>query len=295
MIRLTSTDLISLITAQNGARAVVSYSDATGSAYTGGTQPTSITSATTTTICSSPAASIVRDIDFINIKNTFAGSHTITVQLNVSATLYVLVTMALLTDESLSYTHGSGWCAIDANGNRKEVTSSTFSSITNTGLTAGRVVFAGTGGLLSDDSGFTFNTSGDILTVGALVSTNSVTAGTTGSTHVFTGTAGGNIFSVKAASGGDAFLLFALAAGSGGGLSALNNALSDFEPMAITGETVTLKYRTGAGTSADGITVAAAGAVAFPQYTAATFVAGDKYLVVDASGNIHRSAVGPAS
>ena len=141
MIRLTSTDLISLITAQNGARAVVSYSDATGSAYTGGTQPTSITSATTTTICSSPAASIVRDIDFINIKNTFAGSHTITVQLNVSATLYVLVTMALLTDESLSYTHGSGWCAIDANGNRKEVTSSIFSSITVTGLTASLPVF----------------------------------------------------------------------------------------------------------------------------------------------------------
>ena len=133
MIRLTSTDLISLITAQNGARAVVSYSDATGSTYTGGTQPTSITSATTTTICSSPAASIVRDIDFINIKNTFAGSHTITVQLNVSATLYVLVTMALLTDESLCYTHGSGWCAIDANGNRKEVTSSIFSALTVTG------------------------------------------------------------------------------------------------------------------------------------------------------------------
>jgi len=30
-------------------------------------------------------------------------------------------------------------------------------------------------------------------------------------------------------------------------------------------------------------------------YTVATFAAGDKYLVVDASGNVHVSAIGPAS
>jgi len=37
------------------------------------------------------------------------------------------------------------------------------------------------------------------------------------------------------------------------------------------------------------------GAVRFGSYTATTFAAGDKYLVIDASGNIHRSAIGPAS
>lgn len=35
--------------------------------------------------------------------------------------------------------------------------------------------------------------------------------------------------------------------------------------------------------------------IVLPTYTAATWVSGDKYLVVDASGNIHRSAVGPGS
>ena len=35
--------------------------------------------------------------------------------------------------------------------------------------------------------------------------------------------------------------------------------------------------------------------VTFPTYTAASFVAGDKYVVMDANGNIHKSAVGPAS
>ena len=41
-------------------------------------------------------------------------------------------------------------------------------NLTISGLTATRVVFVGTGGLLTDDSGFTFNTTGDILTVGAI-------------------------------------------------------------------------------------------------------------------------------
>lgn len=43
------------------------------------------------------------------------------------------------------------------------------------------------------------------------------------------------------------------------------------------------------------ITASSTGAVRFNAYTAATFVAGDKYLVVDSNGNIHVSAVGPAS
>jgi hypothetical protein len=122
MIRLpnTGTYSLELITAQNGAQSVVSYSDATSSAYTGGTQVASITSATTTTICSTPAASTVRDVDQINIKNTFAGSHTVTVQIDANGTNYPLIVAALLTDESLNYTHGSGWQVKDANGSTKQ-------------------------------------------------------------------------------------------------------------------------------------------------------------------------------
>lgn len=41
--------------------------------------------------------------------------------------------------------------------------------------------------------------------------------------------------------------------------------------------------------------LSAAGVLTLDAYTAATFVAGDKYLVVDAAGVIHRSALGPAS
>ena len=149
MIRLpnTGTYSLELITAQNGAQSVVSYSDATSSAYTGGTQVASITSATTTTICSTPAASTVRDVDQINIKNTFAGSHTVTVQVDANGTNYPLIVAALLTDESLNYTHGSGWQVKDANGNTKNsaltsMTSAQLAAILTDETGSGAAVFA---------------------------------------------------------------------------------------------------------------------------------------------------------
>ena len=149
MIRLpnTGTYSLELITAQNGAQSVVSYSDATSSAYTGGTQVASITSATTTTICSTPAASTVRDVDQINVKNTFAGSHTVTVQVDANGTNFPLIVAALLTDESLNYTHGSGWQVKDANGNTKNsalsaMTSAQLAAILTDETGSGAAVFA---------------------------------------------------------------------------------------------------------------------------------------------------------
>lgn len=47
--------------------------------------------------------------------------------------------------------------------------------------------------------------------------------------------------------------------------------------------------------SNDAIKISTGLVLTLPAYTVATFVAGDKYLVVDANGVIHRSAVGPAS
>lgn len=147
MIRLSNanTDLLSLITAQNGAKVVVSYSDGDATSYDGGTQTTSVTSATTTTIASTPASGKVRDVDQINVYNTFAGSHAVTVQLSSGGVLFPLVAVTLLQGESLAYTHGGGWCALDANGNRKEATSSTFATLTVTGAAAfgGAITYGG--------------------------------------------------------------------------------------------------------------------------------------------------------
>ena len=117
-----------------------------------------------------------RHIESIVVHNLDTASITLTIKVDDSGTETILVRATLLTLESLHYEDGQGWYALDANANRKEVTASTFSSITVTGLTATRVPFAGTGGLLGDDSGFTFNTTGDILTAGAYTTPGAVTA-----------------------------------------------------------------------------------------------------------------------
>lgn len=142
MIRLPSTTyILQLILSAGTADVNVSYSDQTATAYTGGTQETAAT-ATTQTICAAPAASTVRDIDYVSIQYKTTGG-TVTVQkLNSSGSVTTKdIVIALLVGEQLNYTHGSGWCALDANGNRKEVTSSVFSGITVSGLTASQAVF----------------------------------------------------------------------------------------------------------------------------------------------------------
>jgi len=142
MIRLPSTTYtLQLILSAGTADVDVSYSDATTTGYTGGTQETAAT-ATTQTICAAPAASTVRDIDFLSVKIKTTGGVVTVQKLNSSgAVVTQLISVTLLDEEELNYTHGSGWTAIDANGNRKEVTASIFSGVTVTGLTASQAVF----------------------------------------------------------------------------------------------------------------------------------------------------------
>jgi hypothetical protein len=65
----------------------------------------------------------------------------------------------------------------------------TGSSVTDSGLTAGRVTFAGTGGLLSDDTDLTFAT--DTLTATKIVGSTSITdTGLTAARVTFAGTVG---------------------------------------------------------------------------------------------------------
>jgi hypothetical protein len=193
MIRLpnSGTYSLELITAQNGAQSVVSYSDATSSAYTGGTQVASITSATTTTICSTPAASTVRDVDQINIKNTFAGSHTVTVQVDANGTNYPLIVAALLTDESLNYTHGSGWQVKDANGSTKNsaltsMTSAQLAAILTDETGSGAAVFANGPTLIAPILGTPASGTVTNLTGTASININGTVGATTPAAGTFT-------------------------------------------------------------------------------------------------------------
>jgi len=134
MIVLTSTFTLELILSAGTADVDVSYVDRTATAYPiGATQQTAAT-ATTQTICSAPAASTSREIDFLSVKIKTTGGVVTIQKLNSSgAVVTQLISVTLLDEEVLTYTHGSGWAALDANGNRKEVTSTVLPSLTVTG------------------------------------------------------------------------------------------------------------------------------------------------------------------
>ena len=126
MIRLdeAGTRALSLITAQNGASVTVGFSDytiATGAYVDTAPTCTTISSATTTSICATPASGVIRDIDYIAIYNTFAGSHAMTLQITSgSGGPFVQKDFTLLDNESMNYSHGTGYQFFDANGNLKE-------------------------------------------------------------------------------------------------------------------------------------------------------------------------------
>ena len=138
MIRLDSTTrtlqavLAGAITT-NQANVVVSFSDATQSTYTGATTVINTNSTTAVDITAAPASGIIRTIDSVNVYNADTVSITVTVRYNDNGTTYPIVKTTLLTGESLFYTHAAGWVAVDVNGNRKEITGSTFTSLAVTG------------------------------------------------------------------------------------------------------------------------------------------------------------------
>lgn len=135
---------------------------------------------------------------------------------------------------------------------------------------AGGSVLLGVPGTTSSDH-FTIVTSAgtSLLDVDGTGSVNAVATGA--STGFLVGAAAGNWGARFSRSAGGGVLIGTPGTTSAEHLTIVNSAGSDL------------------------LDVAGNGAIKFATYTAATFVAGDKYLVIDASGNVHVSALGPAS
>ena len=105
---------------------------------------------TDVTILPAPPSGYVYEVISLSIYNKDTASVTVTVKTD-TGTERIVTKVTLLTLETLGYAAGE-WFALDANGNRKEVTSSTFSSLTVTGnATVGGTL--GVTGLLSVGAG----------------------------------------------------------------------------------------------------------------------------------------------
>lgn len=124
MIRLAATTeklqaVLAGAIATTQPQAIVCYSDDNGTTYVGGSQRTALNSTADVDILAAPAASTVRDVDYLSIYNRDTASVTVTVKYDVSATDSVIITVTLLTLETLIYTHAGGWMVMTATGGIK--------------------------------------------------------------------------------------------------------------------------------------------------------------------------------
>jgi len=128
----TSTDSLELVTsAACTLDVVVSYVDYTSSAATPGAQVTAITTATTTTVLSAPAASTQRQVKRLNARNKSTTACTVTMQRDVSATNYELYSTSLGADDTFT---------IDSEGERHVYGSDGLEKISGTNSIDGRTI-----------------------------------------------------------------------------------------------------------------------------------------------------------
>jgi len=147
MLRLDATTKIMQLIATGTADVTVSGLNVTSAAAPGFTEVTAAT-ATTQTIAAAPAASTVKQIDHISIKNTQAGANTFTVQMfNSSGSVTTVQTKATLAaDETLEYTHAHGWRTMDATGSAKTGTAGWVIAAGKIGTLSNTLTLAGTDG-----------------------------------------------------------------------------------------------------------------------------------------------------
>ncbi len=152
---------------------VVCYSDQTTTAYPGLTQTANTNGTTPVTICSAPAASTTRDVDYLNVRNIDTASATATIRYNDNGTIYQLFSAVLAVGDQIDYTHGNGWQVLDSTGALKTAGTGGGGggTVTSVGLSGG------TTGLTI--SGSPVTTSGTItLSGGSLVAVNGGTGQT---------------------------------------------------------------------------------------------------------------------
>lgn len=129
MIILTTTDTLEIVTTTAATLNYnINYVDHTSTTAVPGRSFGSISSITTTTVLTAPAASTTRQIRSITILNVSATSNNITVQLDVSGTNTALTDAEIATGEGFNFTDNEGWYSLDSVGRRRIVQNQTINA-----------------------------------------------------------------------------------------------------------------------------------------------------------------------
>ena len=136
----------------------------------GFTQIATTNSATDVTICAAPLVNgRVREVESISVRNRDTAAVVVSIEYDDNGTDYVIFSATLSIGDFLVYSSQSGWQVFDSTGQLK--VSSTFvqGMIIGDGITGGtatRVLFTKTGPVLGDDAEFTYDATGNVLTIG---------------------------------------------------------------------------------------------------------------------------------
>jgi len=137
MLLLTSTsDLLQVVTGSAGTVDVhTSWVDNAAGTITPGRTNTAITTAATTTVTASPAASTQRNVQTLNVRNKDAAvANAVTVRHTDGTTIIELIKATLAIGEELSFVAGHGWFILDVAGSVKTAFSIPAGTVTNTAL-----------------------------------------------------------------------------------------------------------------------------------------------------------------
>lgn len=96
-----------------------SYSDQTSTTYNGGASVVNTNNTTAVDVVAAPAASTIRDIDYLSVYNRDTVDAAVTFIYDDNGTDYILISVTLSAGDKLEYIHGSGWKTTDNLGKIK--------------------------------------------------------------------------------------------------------------------------------------------------------------------------------
>lgn len=101
---------------------LANWADGATTSYTGGATPGVTSGATPVTLVAAPSGGLIRDVDYVSVRNRDTANIVVTIQYNDNSTIYPIVSATLAPGDQLIYTHANGWNVLEADGSTKSGT-----------------------------------------------------------------------------------------------------------------------------------------------------------------------------
>lgn len=123
MIKLNSSRILQAVMAgavtTTAPSCALGYNDKSATAYDGDAKLTDLNGTTPVTICAAPSAGVIRQVDYLTLRNHDSATIVVTIRFNEGGTLTTVFVATLEPGEMVGFTHASGWYVCAADGSRK--------------------------------------------------------------------------------------------------------------------------------------------------------------------------------